>query len=702
MFLIKFTRLDAQTHFKETGNFTDAMNISILEAKVNGVNMEAGDEIGIFDGSLCVGLTVLDQSVDDVFDTKTKSAVAGSDDAETQENDGFTVGNPISFRFWDKSENTEMAVSEASFYNPNSGNEITPPTFQIGATAYVSLNTTFNYKPKSNAGPDQIVHEGESGQLDGTGSVDLNQDSLSYLWYDLDELDLNEPDVAAPAFTAPQVSEDTYFRMVLVVADGNSVSDPDTIVVAVLNVVTGPVANAGGDEINATENEAVILDGSKSFDPDGQAISWHWELSLNNLELYNSDSARATFIAPEVNSDTTIYAVLTVTNLSDLIDRDTIQIRVLNLNHAPIAVANSQTEILEEEPLVLDGSNSFDPDSGPFELAYHWNSLNGGEISNYDQMNAVFTAPRLLADSTFYCSLVVFDGEKYSSPDTIAVTVLHTNLPPVADAGADVVVNEGDEFTLNGTSSSDPEGKILLYEWTSEYLILDDVSSPVPIFIAPEIHRDTTVFATLNVSDDELSSETDTVWITIKQVNKNPQWINLPVDSAYLGRSYRGEIEVQDADLYDTLTISAGNLPVWLSFVDHGDGIAELFTGYVPHADSLLGDMEIVLQASDGTTTIDTTLILHLGFLTAIPESQKTVFTVFPNPVTDWLSFQFDSPLHSKTLLKLYSIDGKLVKENVVFEKRSRLFLGDLNRGFYLLELLEDDRRLNTVKILLY
>lgn len=697
-FIISATSF-AQNHFYPIGDFTSAMNINVLEAKINGVDLEKGDEIGIFSGDLCVGSASLDNSLERVFDTITKSAVAGSDDSETAEQDGFSIGGEMGYRFWDASEKIEISVKEIKCYNPSNGNEISSPFFSIGATAYVSLNTVFNYTPKPDAGPDQILYEGESGQLDGTGSSDLNLDSLSFSWYDLDDLGLNVLDIASPTFNAPKVNADSDFRVVLVVSDGNETSVPDTSIVTVLNVLSGPVANAGEEVIEVNELEVVYLDGSKSFDPDGQSIAWHWELSQSGINLVNSDSTIANFIAPEIEADTTIYAELSVTNSSALFARDTVFITVKNINQVPLAIAVSDTEVQEGEQVVLDGSASSDPDDGPSNLSYQWNSLNGGEIIDHDKMNAVFTAPWLLADSTFFFSLVAFDGEKYSSPDTIAITVLHTNLPPIADAGADVTVNEGEEFVLNGKSSFDPEGKILLCEWTSEYLILDATNSSDPIFIAPETHKDTTVFVTLKVSDNELWSITDTVWITIQHKNKAPEWGSLQLDSAYLGKSYRGNVEVYDYDIYDSIRISFLDLPSWLSYVDNGDGTAELFTDSIPHVDSLLGELEIELQASDGMAMIDTILVLNLDIMTGIHKTELSAFKVFPNPVHDWLTIQFEDQAVSERMIRLYTASGILLRQELATTQKTRFNLSYLSKGFYLLQIIEKDLAGTTTKI---
>lgn len=699
--LLACIELHAQSHYLAVGNFTDAMNINILEAKVNGVDLEKGDEIGIFSNSLCVGNAVLDNSLEGVFDAITISAVAGSDDAETAEVDGFITGDSIIFKYWDFSEQEEIAVTAVKFYDPGDGSEIDPKTFQTGATVFVSLNSTYNYKPKSDAGSDQFLNEGETGRLDGTGSSDLNQDSLSFFWQDIDSLGLVSFVGVSPTFTTSKVESDKDFRVVLIVSDGVNESEPDTVIITVLNVLSGPVANAGTEWFEVNELEVVYLDGSKSFDPDGLSIYWHWELSNNAIDIVNRDSAHANFVAPAVQADTTLYVVLTVTNAAAMSNHDTVLIYVKNVNEIPVAIAVSVNETVEGELVTLVGSSSYDPDGGPSNLTYEWQSLNGGEITDDDKMNAVFHAPWLLSDSTFYFSLVVYDGNLYSHTDTLAVRVLHANLRPIANAGDDSFVAEGEEFILSGKSSFDPESNTLQYEWNSDFLILDDIYSSDPNFVAPEVQKDTTVFITLKVSDQKLWSEADTVWITIQHINKNPDWITLPTDSVFLGRSYAGSIVVSDPDLLDTIVISVLDLPFWLSFIDHGNGMAELRTDSIPREESLIGNWEIALQASDGTATIDTVLILHVDFVTGISEPQNSFIKVFPNPVHDWMTIQLDDPFQPGAFIRLYNTSGILISEKWITNRLSRINLADFSKGIYLLEIEQKNKPSKTFKVLL-
>ena len=94
------------THFTALGNPENYMSIKILEARLDNVELETGDEIGIFDGGVCVGAIIIPQSLgttnDDVFVTAKAFA------AESGSFEGFIAGHDITYRLWDASSKIEI------------------------------------------------------------------------------------------------------------------------------------------------------------------------------------------------------------------------------------------------------------------------------------------------------------------------------------------------------------------------------------------------------------------------------------------------------------------------------------------------------------------------------------------------------------------------------------------------------------------
>ena len=66
--------------------------------------------------------------------------------------------------------------------------------------------------------------------------------------------------------------------------------------------------------------------------------------------------------------------------------------------------------------------------------------------------------------------------------------------PPVADAGPDQEVKEGDQVTLTGSNSFDSDGEIVSYTWgiedsddESPTVVLEGQNTPIATFTAPNV-----------------------------------------------------------------------------------------------------------------------------------------------------------------------------------------------------------------------
>ncbi len=127
-------------HFRPiwSGNGYDHMNIYLTEITEGASMLQAGDEIAVFDGDLCVGTTVIQHQ----NQNQNLFAVAVSaDDPTTETRDGFTAGNEISFRIWRADANSEVIVNTVQFY-PGYSNSFEPLGTTVAGVTLPAAGTT--------------------------------------------------------------------------------------------------------------------------------------------------------------------------------------------------------------------------------------------------------------------------------------------------------------------------------------------------------------------------------------------------------------------------------------------------------------------------------------------------------------------------------------------------------------------------------
>ncbi len=131
-----------------------------------------------------------------------------------------------------------------------------------------------NLPPAAYAGEDQVVDEGVQVTLDGSGSVDPDNDALSFLWEQISGpvVELADPYQAISSFTAPFVDTNTTLTFRLSVGDGKTTST-DEVSVLIVDVPAVPAYPA-----NYLDTETLPAEGSPVF----SASSWE-KLFDNNL-----------------------------------------------------------------------------------------------------------------------------------------------------------------------------------------------------------------------------------------------------------------------------------------------------------------------------------------------------------------------------------------------------------------------------------
>ncbi|NIM25207.1 MAG: hypothetical protein GTN97_00345, partial [Nitrosopumilaceae archaeon] len=120
-----------------------------------------------------------------------------------------------------------------------------------------------------------------------------------------------------------------------------------------------PTADAGSDQ-EVMEFANVILNGTSSTDPDGTIVSYNWsQLSGPNVTISNSNSAIASFDAPDVDTQTILEFLLAIVDNSSATDSDKVRVTVndqdddTDENIPPTADAGSDQEVMEFANVIL-------------------------------------------------------------------------------------------------------------------------------------------------------------------------------------------------------------------------------------------------------------------------------------------------------------------------------------------------------------
>jgi hypothetical protein len=329
-----------------------------------------------------------------------------------------------------------------------------------------------------------------------------------------------------------------------------------------------PISNAGPDQ-TANEGDVITLDGSGSTDPEGDPLAYRWTqvAGTPDVVLSSTSTAAPIFEAPSVpRGGTTLTFEIVVSDGLLASDPDTVNVTVKDVNRSPVALAGDDQTVREGSPVTLDASASYDPDGDP--ITYSWLQTAGSPVllSSNEIAQPTFNAPFVgPAGEVLTFSLTVDDGLA-THTDTVNVTIENVNHPPTANAGEDLTYNENSQVTLNATQSSDPDGDPLTYAWSQisgPAVVLDDVNSPTPKFIAPSVAPGGIALAfQVTVSDGALGG-TDTVRVSVLNVNDPP--------ACDLGRADPAELWPPNHKMMPVQIVGIGD--------PNNDGIAISVTG---------------------------------------------------------------------------------------------------------------------------
>jgi hypothetical protein len=190
-----------------------------------------------------------------------------------------------------------------------------------------------------------------------------------------------------------------------------------------------PLAVAGPDTVITLPTDSVLLDGSKSSDPDGKISEWRWTKVSGPASFVIVTSTKEKTVVKNLNVGSYQFE-LKVTDEGGLSAKDTVQITInaaLPSNHPPVACAGAdQTITLPTNSVTLDGSCSADPDNNI--TSYVWAKISGPP-ANITNANAAQTQAIALSQGVYQFELKVVDAGGLFTKDTVQITVLPEPAP---------------------------------------------------------------------------------------------------------------------------------------------------------------------------------------------------------------------------------------------------------------------------------
>lgn len=237
-----------------------------------------------------------------------------------------------------------------------------------------------------------------------------------------------------------------------------------------------PVADAGGD-LQALAGIEVELNGTASYDPDNDPLTYLWKVvgwpggyTPTDADVITGFVNRRAYFTPPTAGKYDIS--LTVTD-PKYATEDTIVIEAVGTvsnNLPPVAQAGPDLIGVVGNALSFDGSNSYDPDSGDSIASWSWDFGDGSAASTVSNPSHTYTI-----EGPYTVTLTVTDTHGLTDSDTAAVEVSTASVdhPPTAIIGANYRII-GDVISLsnvgsvqfNALKSYDPDGDtISAWDW---------------------------------------------------------------------------------------------------------------------------------------------------------------------------------------------------------------------------------------------
>ncbi|NQT34885.1 tandem-95 repeat protein [bacterium] len=338
----------------------------------------------------------------------------------------------------------------------------------------------------------------------------------------------------------------------------------------------------------------------------------------HGAQFQDNGDGTGTYTWQTDNEDEGVYSLqFRVVDDADAADQMSVGLTIGNINRAPTwdnVPVNVNVNEAEQLQFTVVGS---DPDGNDLTIEMTTENLpEGWNFTDNNDGTGSFSWTPSYDDAGDYTARFVLSDGALNDEATVNISVTNTNRAPQWDdypESPGIPENQLLEFTVTG---SDPDGDDLNIVMTSEDLPeaanFTDNADGSGLFEWTPTFDDADVYAvTFTISDTELNDQI-VVEITVGDVNRSPQWDNVPEN---VGVSEGAELSFDvigsdpDGD-HVTIEYSSENLPEAVEFTDFDNGTGRFI--WTPGNEEA-GDYSATFTISDGNLNSIAEVLISVG-----------------------------------------------------------------------------------------
>ena len=501
--ILLISNLSFAQHFSTiwSGNPYFPMNIIFQNATIDGVNVESGDEIAVFDigtgGALvCVGTLVLTGTVSP---SSTAVVTASADDPTTTTViDGYTDGNEIIFKLWDNSESEEILIVYPTY------NAVLDTVYSTFGTAFVmnlvgfsAVETTANSLTTCQGSVTLPIFVEDINLVNEfVLSLDYSTNNLSYVGYQNANSQLNSGtltvvensgniDVSWNSTTVANIISDTLIEFLFTAStvysqatenltwdESNSYflnSYSDSLQKTFTNgiITINPVPSASGSISGADSICKGTTGESYQVGAITNATSYVWDLSPTSAGTIVGNGTNITI---DFSASYSGQTTLTVYG-SNSCGNGTSASQIIEVITEPTADAGVNDTICDNSTHTLTGTATS-------QQSVLWTTSGNGTFDDATSLTATYTPGSndiAAGSATLTLTAYAISPCAADSIDNLTLTIQPS---PSSNANVDDTICEDDTYTLSGLASN--QQSIL---WTSSGDgTFDDASSLTAVY----------------------------------------------------------------------------------------------------------------------------------------------------------------------------------------------------------------------------